>query len=264
MSKELMKQQWDDMARLNPFFSITSWPEFERLESLDQARFWETGRVHAKNLLRRLRLGDTRKLRMVEIGCGMGRMTHTFAERFAHVLALDISPEMVSRARQFWGHLENVTFVEGGGTDLAPIADASVDFVFSFYVLGHITDPQVILNYLTETGRVLRRSGQALLHFRVKPDPELEHRSLIERLRESWRDHRPGFWWNRGIVRSGTAYATDLPTQFGERESWRGCEVAWPDVKRVIRGAGLRISGTDLAVTPDTRFLFLYLRKHAA
>lgn len=263
MSKELMKKQWDEMAQCNAFFGITSWPEFEHLDGIDQKRFWETGRIHVRNLLGRMDLGDTRQLTMLEIGCGMGRMTHCFAERFARVVALDISPEMIARAKNFWSHLSNVSFLEGNGADLSQIDDASIDFVFSFYVFAHITDPDVVLEYVRETARVLRRGGRALLHLRLQAGSELETPPFSQRLRARWRDRGPGFWWNRGIVRNGVAYTTDLPERFGRFESWGGCLVAWPDVQRICQEAGLIVTNTDLAKVPDSRFLFLYLKKRS-
>ena len=118
---ELMKHQWNEMAKRNAFFSITSWPEFEDADRLDQQLFWENGRIHADNLLNRIGLRKTQDLEMVEIGCGMGRMTQRFAQRFRRVYALDISGEMIERAKEFWGHLDNVTFLENSGVDLRPL-----------------------------------------------------------------------------------------------------------------------------------------------
>ena len=45
------------------------------------------------------RLGaDPRGGVCVEVGCGPGRMTGALAARFDHVIAVDVSPEMLARA----------------------------------------------------------------------------------------------------------------------------------------------------------------------
>ena len=142
MSKEIMKQQWNEMASKNPFFGITSWPEFEKIDSIHLNRFREIGRIHTDNLMAKVGLHNTRHLRMIEIGCGIGRMTHRFSELFKEVYAMDISQEMLEKARQHWAHLRNVHFIEGSGEDLQPMTDQSVEFVFSFYVLNHVTRPE--------------------------------------------------------------------------------------------------------------------------
>src|SRR5215216_2564240 len=45
-------------------------------------------------------VGDPRRGRCVEVGCGPGRMTGALAQRFERVIAVDVSPEMIARARR--------------------------------------------------------------------------------------------------------------------------------------------------------------------
>lgn len=54
--------------------------------------------------------------------------------RAKHVVALDVSAEMLERARSLNTHLENVTWVQGDGTSLAGGADSSVDGCVSLVV----------------------------------------------------------------------------------------------------------------------------------
>src|SRR5262245_47772628 len=55
-------------------------------------------------------LAETQRLKMLEIDCGIGRMTHRFSELFQDVIATDVSQEMIERARFRWGRLANVRF----------------------------------------------------------------------------------------------------------------------------------------------------------
>jgi SAM-dependent methyltransferase len=91
------------------------------------------------------------------------------AERSRQVLALDVSDQMLERARDHNAHLGNVRWILGDGTTLSPIADASVDVCFSTVVLQHIPDPEIVLGYVREVGRVLRPAGWAALQ--VSTDP---------------------------------------------------------------------------------------------
>jgi ubiquinone/menaquinone biosynthesis C-methylase UbiE len=264
MSKELMRQQWNEMAVKNPFFGITSWPEFEKIDSIDLNRFWEIGRIHTDNLMAKVGLHNTRHLRMIEIGCGIGRMTHRFSELFKEVYAMDISSEMLEKARQYWAHLKNVHFIEGSGEDLKPMTDQSVEFVFSFYVLNHVIRPEIVLTYIRETSRVLRPSGVALLHFRIKPSASLWRSSSLGRWLKKRKEkgmQQKGFWWNKGIEKASLDYQTTLVTEFGKKESWSGCEVPWSDVKSVTKEIGLKIIKDEIVEAAQTHFVFLILHK---
>jgi ubiquinone/menaquinone biosynthesis C-methylase UbiE len=264
MSKEIMKRQWNEMAGKNPFFGITSWPEFEKIDSIDLKRFWEIGRIHTDNLMAKVGLHNTHHLRMIEIGCGIGRMTHRFSELFKEVYAMDISQEMIEKARQHWAHLENVHFIEGSGEDLHPMTDQSVEFVFSFYVLNHLTRPEIVLTYIRETSRVLKPSGVALLHFRITPSPSPWKSSFLGRWLKKRKEkniQQKGFWWNKGIEKASLDYQTTLATEFGEKESWKGCEVPWSDVTRIAEETGLKIIKNEIIEAAQTHFVFLILKK---
>lgn len=263
MTALMMKQQWQQMAETNPFFGITSWPEFEDPTHLDLEFFWDIGRTHARNLLQKVPLRRSEQLSMVEIGCGVGRMTHYFAEHFARVTAMDISGEMVSRAQRYWRHLDNVRFIEGSGADLMPVADAEVDFVLSFYVLNHVTDPETVLGYVHETGRVLKNGGHALLHMRVRDLDAWSPVRLRSRLRRIGRPASKQLWWNQGVTRREREMKTDLIGQFSKHDAWHGCEVPWPTLVDALAKARLEAVWTDVAELGPTEFAFLVLRKQA-
>jgi SAM-dependent methyltransferase len=98
-------------------------------------------------------------LRLLEIGCGLGRMTRPFAAIFGEVVATDVSGEMVTRCRQSVSGLANVTCVETSGYDFRAFPDASFDVVFSAYVYQHVPSRDVIQAGLSDAFRVLRPGG---------------------------------------------------------------------------------------------------------
>jgi ubiquinone/menaquinone biosynthesis C-methylase UbiE len=96
---------------------------------------------------------------MLEIGCGIGRMTEHLADLFGEVHGTDVSGEMIARGKRRLAHRDNVFLQETGGSDLAPFEDAFFDFAFSFIVFQHVPDKQVVLDNFREVHRVLKPGG---------------------------------------------------------------------------------------------------------
>ncbi len=111
---------------------------------------------------------------MVEIGCGVGRLTRVISRRAATVRALDISQLMLDRAAELCADLDNVEWLLGDGESLAGVDDASADACISHVVFQHIPDPAITLGYVREIGRVLRPGGWAA--FQISNEPQLHRR----------------------------------------------------------------------------------------
>lgn len=75
---------------------------------------------------------------VLEIGCGVGRMTRYVAPHVGRLLALDVSGEMLRRARDRSPALGNVDWIEGDGVSLAALGNASVDLAFAYIVFQHL------------------------------------------------------------------------------------------------------------------------------
>lgn len=249
--RDQMRREWDDIARENAFYGVASWDEFADPSSIDEERYWRSGAVLADNLLAHLGLERTESITAVEIGCGNGRVTHRLAARCAAVWALDISPEMIARARQRWSALRNVKFEVGSGADLAPVPTASADVVLSFITLHHVTEPAVVLSYLRETGRVLKSGGRALLHLHTIERNPL--RKIARRLAG-----RAPFdaWWDRGF--EPLARQAPAPQAVVGKRVWQGCRVPVGDARRAVRETGLVL---ERAEGEGTFWTFLTLRK---
>ena len=161
-----MREDWNRRANENASHYVQN----ERVDWADRD-FFRTGEINVAKLVMtdmpRI-CGPVKSpldLSMVEIGCGLGRMTRMLARVFAGVTAIDISDEMVARARENTADLPNVTVLLGDGATLQPLAADSHDFVFSFIVFQHIPSLAVIGSYCLEAYRVLRPGG--LFKFQV-------------------------------------------------------------------------------------------------
>ena len=112
----------------------------------DAGRYHQVARPHAAwgaTVLDRLRLtGDERVL---DAGCGSGRVTAQLLERLprGHVIAADQSPAMLAEARKTlatWAAEQRVTFVEADLLDIDHALDQPVDVIFSTAVFHWIAD----------------------------------------------------------------------------------------------------------------------------
>jgi SAM-dependent methyltransferase len=113
------------------------------------------------------RLGaDPRGGTCVEVGCGPGRMTGALAERFDRVLALDVSPAMLERARANVT-AANVTFLAVPGDRLDGVGDGIADTLVCYLVLQHLPSGTVVRSYLREFARVLAPGGEAFVQVPV-------------------------------------------------------------------------------------------------
>jgi ubiquinone/menaquinone biosynthesis C-methylase UbiE len=111
-------------------------------------------------------------MRILEIGCGAGRMTLPLSHTFGQVDAVDISPEMIARAQEALRDRKNVHLHVNNGADLSLFPDEHFDFVFSAIVFQHIPSAAIIENYINESWRVLRPGS--VFKFQVQGHPVVE------------------------------------------------------------------------------------------
>lgn len=159
-----MKADWNRRAQKDPMYYIASWKKDWSLSD-----FLQSGEEDCQNFLdpRLKEIGfHTADRTVLEIGCGLGRLSHALARRFAKVQALDISETMIAKGQELNKGIKNIEWVLSNGSDLHPIPAQSVDFVFSYLVLQHLPSEDLVRKYLSEVTRVLRPNGVFLLQFK--------------------------------------------------------------------------------------------------
>ncbi len=140
----------------------------------DPEVFWARGEEELDMLLDAVGATIEPSDDIVEIGCGVGRMTRVLARRGGGVRALDVSPRMLELARDHGRGLDGVDWLLGDGVSLAGVDDSSADVCISHVVFQHIPQPAVTLGYVREIGRVLRPGGWAA--FQVSNAPYIHRR----------------------------------------------------------------------------------------
>ncbi len=233
-----MQEFWDERARENAMFFIDSRLDYS---STDAEQFWAGADADLDLLLDEtggsIAAGD----HVVEIGCGMGRMTRAIAARAARVTAVDVSAEMIEQAKKHNEQLENVTWLHGDGTSLAGIGDASADGAFSHVVFQHIPDPQITLGYIREIGRVLEPGGWAVFQISNEPSIHVERddvKTVRQRIRAAL-----------GRAPKGQAHP-----------AWRGSAIDLADLRTTAAEAEMTV---EQVAREGTQFCFVRTSKSA-
>jgi len=160
--------------------------------------------------------GDPRGGTCLEVGCGPGRMTGALAERFDQVVAVDVSPAMLERARAAVS-APNVSFVAVSGERLDGVEDGSADTLVCYLVLQHLPDREVVEAYLREFARVLAPGGAAYVQVPVLG--------------------RAGRLWRGPLIALGRRPETGA--------AFRGFRLTRRELDRGLAAAGLKVAAED-------------------
>lgn len=106
---------------------------------------------------------------VADIGCGPGHVARYLSERGVATLGVDLSPEMVARARRL---SPDIPFEQGNMLALAA-EDASWGGIVAYYSIIHIP-PESVPQAFAEFWRALRPGGRLMLGFHAGED-ELVH-----------------------------------------------------------------------------------------
>ncbi|HLH59548.1 MAG TPA: class I SAM-dependent methyltransferase, partial [Streptosporangiaceae bacterium] len=118
------------------------------------------------------RLPARRPLSLLDMGCGIGRLTPALADTFGGpVTGVEPSQKMLAQARSTAAH-PRVTYRPGSAESL-PFADGSFDAALLYFVWHHVAG---------------KAAGAAELHRVVRPGGRLLMRS-------NFSDRMPDIWW---------------------------------------------------------------------
>ena len=167
-----MREDWDQRAKENARYYVNTatknWTDEEFFASGEK-----TVSDEVLTDLENICQGKAqREMRVLEIGCGAGRVTRALAKLFGEVHGVDVSGEMVRQAKLALQDRPNAFVYQNNGKDLTVVPPREFDFAFSSIVFQHIPSRDIIENYVREVGRLLRRG--ALFKFQVQGDSTLE------------------------------------------------------------------------------------------
>ncbi len=184
--REKMVRDWDERAWENAKYYVNT----EQVE-WDDDDFFRSGEMTVNEEIR-IDFGnicpdrDPASLRVIEIGCGVGRVTRALSRVFGEVHAVDVSGEMVRQARENLAGVDNALVYQNNGQDLSVLPPLEYDFAFSCIVFQHIPSKAIIENYVREVFRLLRPG--ALFKFQIQGDPTIERDEDDTWLGVAWTD----------------------------------------------------------------------------
>lgn len=171
---EKMRADWDARARENARYYVNtanqSWTDEEFFASGEETVAGEI----LTDMTNICQGKDPGQMKVLEIGCGAGRVTRALARVFGEVHAVDVSGEMVRLAQKAVADFPRAFIYQNNGKDLDVIPGGEFDFAFSTIVFQHIPSKDIIENYVREVARLLRPG--ALFKFQVQGDATLETR----------------------------------------------------------------------------------------
>jgi SAM-dependent methyltransferase len=164
------KAAWNHEARIDAQDAVLTGSTKETFES--------TAKSDAERI--RKHLSGEKDGSVLNIGCGIGRVDLYLAPHVRELCAIDVSGEMLARAKERLRGCPNVRFLEVGNRDfLAAFADGTMDLVFSYLVLQHLEKEDAV-KYMREAARVLKPGGVFVTQFPNYLSPEYEKILLLE------------------------------------------------------------------------------------
>ena len=155
---EASRQFWDEKARENPYWYVSSAGPYE---GRNLAEFWASGPKIWNDLKSASGYDPKSTDTVVEVGCGVGRLTRAIAPEVGRVIAFDLSAEMLAIARSSV-EAANASFHRAATPALAEIADSSADAFVAYCVFQHLPDLDVLRAYLNTAARVLKPGGRLI------------------------------------------------------------------------------------------------------
>ena len=199
-TEKKMRADWDHRARENVFYYIAS-----SKDDWDPAEFYASGEQSVEGFIRPdmgeiCRSRSPARMRVLEIGCGVGRMTRALAGIFGEVHGVDVSGEMIAQGRQLLAGVPNVHLHRNSGVDLLVLGDLRFDFAFSFIVFQHIPSQAIIGNYIRAV-ELAERNGFELLRSEGAEEQYFWLWYLKPRRLQMWRKAAEADGWFEGMRR---------------------------------------------------------------
>ena len=201
----------------------------------------------------------TRRSLALDLGCGPGIITESLAVEAGEVIALDLSPEMIQRARQRCEKAgrRNVRFAIGKAEKL-PFHNASFDVIVTRLTLHHFPDPEAVLS---EMVRVLQPDGRIVIADIISSHVpgESELHNALEVLRDPSHVRMIPYTELKHLIRSAGLVIKTEDNCIRQREFTEWMQITGaPErsrplyvVMRELAGAGIR-AGIDLEINGTT------------
>lgn len=133
------------------------------------------GRIEYLTTMKYIEKYLTPDARVIEIGAGTGRYSHTLARMGYTVDALELIPHNIELFHQNTAEGENVTITEGNATDLSAFADNVYDVTLLLGPMYHLFTEEEKHAALAEAVRVTQKGGVVFVAYCMEDPTIVQH-----------------------------------------------------------------------------------------
>ncbi|MBM7843366.1 class I SAM-dependent methyltransferase [Herpetosiphon giganteus] len=138
------------------------------------------------------------KPRIFDVGCGQGQLVIALAQAWpdAEIIAIDLSPEQIAKARQAAAQagINSIQFGVANWRDF-DLPCSGIDIILATQVIQFMPDEHAFVEYLADA---LALDGQLLLRSVLLPEEE-PGRSFVEQVVRQWIDYSIRFYSERNL-----------------------------------------------------------------
>jgi ubiquinone/menaquinone biosynthesis C-methylase UbiE len=235
MGFDQVRRDWTTLGDEDPLWAV-SVADGKRGNRWDVEEFLATGGADvaaARDWLRELGL-PTEWERVLDFGCGAGRLSQALAVHADEVVGVDVSAPMLRTAERLDRSSGRCRFVLNEAPDLHVFPSAAFDLVFSELVLQHLP-AKLVAEYLAEFVRVLRPGATAVFQCTTRPMWTMK-----------------GMLWRfapHPLIRLGQKLALGYPAPM------RMTPVSETAVAALVTAAGGSVVATRTAPEPETHWV---------
>lgn len=162
MTFEKQAATWNELGKKDPLWAILSHPAMEDGKWALKS-FFLSGQLEIETLLEEIQSLPFPLVRgrVLDFGCGVGRLSQALGDHFNEVHGLDVAASMIDLANSLNQSPAKVTYHVNQNTDLKRFGDQTLDCIYSRLVLQHI-NPVYAKQYIAEFMRVLKPGGLAV------------------------------------------------------------------------------------------------------
>ncbi|MBI2022266.1 class I SAM-dependent methyltransferase [Candidatus Daviesbacteria bacterium] len=154
------KLYWHIAGLINPWQAVLE-------DTKDPETLYGRGK-ELLNLLEKLKLIN-KKTRVLDIGCGVGRLEYAIAYDIQYCLGVDVAPSMIKIAKERVRY-KNVEFRLVNGKNLAEIL-GNFNLIFSIIVFQHLS-PKTFTRYIEDSFKLLKNNGNLFFQIALSWDKD--------------------------------------------------------------------------------------------
>jgi 2-polyprenyl-3-methyl-5-hydroxy-6-metoxy-1,4-benzoquinol methylase len=171
--------------------------QYELYQGADYQSFWEGIARQKLDELEQVIIRDLLSLparRLIDVGCGFGRLAHNYLDQAQEVVMLDSSVTLLQQARERTGG--RALYIACDMHQI-PFCPGSFDRVMMVRVLHHLPDGKAALSVLS---RLLAGQGRLIFSYCNKTNLEQVARWAIGRNKFNPFSHEPVFTWGAFVM----------------------------------------------------------------